>query len=140
MKPSAAILLLAGLVLAPVLAFADEIESSFEVHNDTSQDLHIVVDGTYSCDAPGGQHHGYSCKFDSPCSAVLANEHCVLVNLGGSEHTLTVTAGSQTVTKSITLKYEPAEDDPDLGPMDATYLGSCNVNFFGPNLDVYCGE
>jgi hypothetical protein len=138
MKSSAAIPLLAGLVLAPALALANEPEAHFDVSNGTSQDLHIVVDGSYSCDAPGGQDHGYTCKFDSPCTATLTNEHCVTVNLGGSAHTLTVTAGTQTVTKSITLKYQAAEDDPDLGPMDAEYLGSCNVNFFGPNLDVYC--
>lgn len=139
MKSFAAIPLIAGLLLAPILALADT-DAHFDVHNDTSQDLHIVVDSTYACDAPGGQHHGFTCNFDAECSSnMLVNERCTRVNLGGGTHTVTVTGGGQSVSQTFNMEYEPAEEDPDLGWMDATYLASCNVNFFGSKLDVYCG-
>ena len=137
MKLFAAIPLFAGLLLTPALALSDGTESRFEVSNGTSEPLHIVVDGSYACDARAGKPT-FTCRFASPCAGDLSDTTCVPVDLGGTAHSVTVTAGSQTVTKSFTLTYNAAEDDPDLGPMPATYLGSCNVLFFGQNLSVTC--
>lgn len=116
---------------AAVPATAGAYDTFLEVHNKTSHDADVLVDGLWSCHAPAGPIRGFFCHFHSSCSdsdkpsVSFPNQACIVVTLTQpAPHTVTVTWQGQTFTGTPQFEYHPGDPEWEDVPM---YNAGCTL-------------